>query len=193
MTIFKSVLFKCVLCLLVIAAVAGALLSSLNDLLYVSDAERTMRAIRKIYGEEKQSEKILDENDAEIDYDFGNISKIYKIENDLLFYATGYEGYKNGTVSLWIKTVSEDENFKIDKVVLGNSEKQTLMSKLTGDFYKDFVTDDIEILYEEEKYFGAKADAKNPNPVTGATYSATAACNAVNCVIKYLGEFGGEK
>ena len=51
---FKSAWFKCTLVLLVIAVVSGSLISILSNVLYVSDEERTARAIKKIYGQEKE-------------------------------------------------------------------------------------------------------------------------------------------
>ena len=48
----KSKSFKCILVLLCIALVSGALLAILNDVLAVSDEERVMRTIKKIYGKE---------------------------------------------------------------------------------------------------------------------------------------------
>ena len=202
MAFFKTTWFKCIACLLRIAVISGALLAALNDLLYVSPETRTARAISKIYGEEKLYFTILD-TDALIDggdelkqnpieYDgVGRIDKIYEIDDDLLFRTTGYKGYKNGTVTLWIRTAGNGETYSIEKVLLETSEKHTLMSKLSGGFYDEFCLTDVTETYKNGRYFSAEdKSAENYNPVSGATYSATAAANAVNCVIRYL---GGEK
>ena len=206
MKFFNSLWFKCIACLLLIAIVSGALLSVLSDVWYVSSEERTSRAIKKIYGEIVDYSIVLDtdrkidgsdEYFSVIEYDgMGKIDKIYDIGGNLLFFSTGYKGYKNGTVSIWVNAKMTDSGYAIDKIVLGGSEKQTLMSKLTADYYNGFITEDVEILYLEDKYFSAKAGEVNANPVSGATYSATAGANAVNCVIKYIGEKnkqGGDK
>ena len=200
MNVLKSTWFKCITCLLLIAVISGALLSVLNDVLYVSPEMRTARAIENIYGEKKIYYVILDtdemtvggneDKNLPIEYDgVGRINKIYEIDNgDMLFQATGYHGYKNGTITLWIKAAKNGEVYSIDKVLLETSEKQTLMSKLTGDYYDKFKLNDITEAYKAGNFFSAtEKDAENYNPVSGATYSATAAANAVNCVIKYLG------
>lgn len=199
---FKFIWFRCISCLLIIAVVSGALLSALNSLLFVSPETRTARAIGKIYGEEKAYYTILDPDalvdggdestQQPIEYDgAGKINKIYEIDGDLLFQTTGYKGYKNGTITLWVKTVKDGEKYSIDRVLLETSEKQTLMSKLSGGFYDGFCLTDVTAAYNGGDFFSATdKNAENYNPVSGATYSATAAANAVNCVIRYL---GGEK
>ena len=191
MNILKSPWFKCITCLFLIAVISGALLALLNDVLAVSPEMRTSRAITKIYGEEKEYATVLDvDNGYEpIIYDgVGSVNKVYSVSGDLLFQTTGYQGYKNGTITLWIKTIKTNEKYSIDKILLQSFEKQTLMSKLTGEYYGKFNLMDVTETYASGNLFSAtNNNAKNYNPVSGATYSATAACNAVNCVIKYLG------
>ena len=174
---------------------SGSSITILADLLYVSPETRTARAITKIYGEEKEYATVLDvdSGNAEINKPIifdgvGSVNKVYSVSGDLLFQTTGYRGYKNGTVTLWIKALKTNENYLIDKVLLETSEKQTLMSKLTGEFYGGFNLTDVTEAYDSGSLFSAtEKTAENYNPVSGATYSATAAANAVNCVIKYLG------
>lgn len=190
--ITKNVWFRCIFTLLIIAVISGGLLSVLNDVLYVSSEERMERAIAKIYGEKVTvDEVVLDaaSDDKKITYDFGTINKIYKIDSDLLFQTTGFKGYKNGTVTLWVKATEESGIYSINKVVLENYTKQTLMSKFGGEYYERFKLDDVTAAYKNgEGMFSSGTDAENKNPNTGATYTATAHCNAVNCVLKYLGE-----
>ena len=182
MKILKSPWFKCIACLLAIAVISGALISTLSGLWKVTPEMRTARAITKIYGAEMEYE----DKSVEIEYEFGKINKVYVVGTDMLFQATGYKGYKNGTITLWIKAVKNGETYSIDKVLLETFEKQTLMGKLTDDFYGRFKLTDVTESYSNGQYFNTGV-----NPVSGATYSATAACNAVNCVIKYFGENGG--
>ena len=187
---FKNDWFKCITVLLIIAVVLSGTLALLNDLLYVSSEERTGRAIKKIYGEDKNFtiELDVDRGDNAIIYEnVGSINKKYIVENDLLFQVTGYNGYKNGTITLWVKVVKTSENKSIiDKVILESYDKQTLMSKFSDDYYKVFyvdVTNNYQTLFTPSE---KTSDKYAPN--TGATMSATAACNAVNCVLLYMGE-----
>lgn len=193
MKFFKTIWFKCIACLLILMLFSGSSITILADLLFVSPEMRTARAIKKIYGEEKEYTVILDaDKENPIEYDgVGEINKIYDVSGDMLFQSTGYHGYKDGTITLWIKAVKYGNGYAVDKVLLETYEKQTLMGKLSGDFYDRFKIADITETYANETFFSAKdKTAENYNPVSGATYSATAACNAVNCVIRYL---GGEK
>ena len=196
---FSSTWFRCTAVLLSLVIVLGGGLAILNDVLYVDPAERTARAIKKIYGTEKEYTILLDVEDAtrtdvslkftdETGKDIGEISKIYKIDNDMLFKSTGSNGYKGGTITLWIKVVTDqNQNKFIDKIVLESFEKQTLMSKLDGSFYSKFYVD-VTKAYKEGTLFNSTNDNSSlVNPITGATKSAYAACCAVNCVIEYLG------
>ncbi len=197
---FKSIWFKCIACLLAIALVSGGLLTILSNLLYVSPEERTERAMAKIYGSAVAiNEIIVDVDGADetkkqpIVSAYGELQKIYMVNAsetsyDLVFQAEGYNGYKGGTITLWVKVVFENNlPVKIDKVILQSSDKQTLMSKIGGDFYNKFTLDDVTEDYKNGKMFTAdqKDTANILNPVSGATYSANAGNNAVNCVIDF--------
>lgn len=202
MSFFKSIWFKCISCLLAIALISGGLLTILSNLLYVSPEERTSRAMAKIYGApvEVSAENIILDIDSDdlsksspISSNYGKLQKIYKVNVngesfDMVFQAQGNNGYKGGTITLWVKVVFENNlPVKIDKVILQSSDKQTLMSKIGGDFYNKFTLDDITEDYKNGKMFTAnsKDTANILNPVSGATYSANAGNNAVNCVIEY--------
>ena len=116
--------------MLIISIIAGGLLTALNFLLYVSPAERSGRAIKKIYGEDKQYEVVLDcdGGDQKVVFDkVGSVNKIYKITNgevyDLLFQTTGDGGYKNGTITLWTKVAFDGTTYSIEKVILESYDK----------------------------------------------------------------------
>ncbi len=179
---YKTLAFKCIIVLLSIALICSGLLAILNDVLFVTSEERTARAIKKIYGEEKQYTEFLLSKDVDVS-EFGNIDVVYKIDNgssyDLLIKVTGNEGYKNGTITLWVQTNIKDDSAKIEKVVLESYEKQTLMSKLSQSYYDSF--DYIDGYYSSN-------NSGEKNIVSGATYSSNACCNAVNCAIKYIKE-----
>lgn len=188
--------FKCITVLLVISIVSGGLLALLNDVLYVSSQERTSRAVKKIYGESiliEDDDIVLDVDsidiakNKEIEYDFGRITKVFNVNGDLLLQTEGYQGYKNGTVTLWIRAVNNQGKFSIDKIIMESYKKQTLMSKFGDSYFSNFYLTDITQAYKENKLF-APTSGENANPNSGATKSATACCNAVNCAIKYIGD-----
>lgn len=178
---FTSQAFKCIIVLLVIALIAGGLLAILNDVLSVSEEERTMRAIEKVYSEEMQYEELTFE-EKQLTNDYGSLSKVYLLENgNYLVQATGGNGYKGGTITVWVVLKADaDGNFGgIEKVVLESYEKQTLMSKLTYDVYSahnDEVTGDV--------YFTTGGDGIKV-VVSGATYSTNALNNAVDCALRF--------
>ena len=62
------------------------------------------------------------------------------------------------------------------------------MSKLGGEYYGKFNITDVTDAYRSGKLFSATDEDKNYNAVSGATFSATAGNNAVNCVLKYLSD-----
>lgn len=179
----KNIWFRCIAVLLVISLISGGLLAILNDVLSVSSDERTSRAIKKIYGETVSFETVLDvdHGGTAIEYDKGKIEKIFKIGEDTLFRSTGYNGYKNGTITLWVKITMNNGTYKIDKVVLESYEKQTLMSKLNNGYYDNFLKDVTTTYFTIDTGSGEYS-----NPVSGASKSATAGVNAVNCVIEYV-------
>ena len=157
---FKSDWFKCVLFLLILSVILCGTLAILNDALSVSSEERTLRALNKIYDREVEFTTSLDidAGDDAIVNQYGQIEKIYKVENDLVFKSVGFNGYKNGTITLWIKVVKENGNFIINRIVQDGFTKQTLMSKFTSDYYDNFLID-VTDAYENATYvssFGEK-------------------------------------
>lgn len=189
--IFSNIWFRCIFVLLIIILMSGGLIAILSDLLYVSAEERTKRALVKIYGEEKTYSVVLDVDggDQAADYEKGKIEKIYLVGKDsdaddtydYVFKSTGNEGYKYGTITVWVKVSVNGTKKEISKVVLESYTKQTLMSKLGDGYYTAFLND------VTGGYFTADKNAEgNKNVVTGATKSATAGVNAVNCVIAWL-------
>lgn len=180
---FTSQAFKCIIVLLVIALVAGGLLAILNDVLYVTEEERTMRAIEKVYGQEMNYSE-LEYSQDQLTNSYGSLSKVYSLENgNYLVQSTGGEGYKGGTITVWVVLTVKDGAFGgIEKVVLESYEKQTLMSKLSYDVYSahnDEITGDV--------YFTTSGDGIKVL-ISGATYSTNALNNAVDCALKFARE-----
>jgi Na+-translocating ferredoxin:NAD+ oxidoreductase RnfG subunit len=168
---FKSKSFKCVLVLLCIALVAGALLSICNDLLGVSEEERVGRTIKGIYGKQVSYTVVNTDYTTEN----GSIDKVYYLaDGNYLIKATGKGGYKMGTVTVWLVAKFSDGAFAgIGSVSVADYEKQTLMSKITSSFM--------------DKYTGLPEEGeKYDTVVSGATYSSTAINNAVNTAVAYV-------
>ena len=66
-----------VIVLLAIALVSGLLLSVLNDILYISDEERTARDLSKVYQSESFTQLTIDENFKSKD-EYGEIVYVYQ-------------------------------------------------------------------------------------------------------------------
>lgn len=168
----KSKAFKCILVLLVIALISGGLLAILNDVLHVSDDERVQRTISKIYGKSVGYELV---ENVDFSTETGSIDKVYELEDgNMLIQATGKQGYKNGTISIWA-VVKYDNNgtFKaLENVQVASYTNQTLMSKYTSS--------------ELENYVVNEANGLSNYIVSGATYSSKAMNNAVNCIMAYV-------
>ena len=183
---FEKGSLKCVIVLLVLMLVSGGLLSILNDLLYVSEAEALQRALTKIYGTEVTatlSDEEITNNDTSI------INKIYNIEDDgnKLFNVTGLKGYK-GSITLWVVVKYEnDKAVGISKVVLDTFKGETRMGDFKQSFYNGY-TDITKDWLNGTGVFASKPQSSNDvqNIVTGATYSSNAANNAVNGVLAHL-------
>ena len=190
---------KSVFTLTIIAVILSGILAILNSVLFVTPEERTMRAIKKIYKEEKEITAELKIEES-FDSEFGEILTIYKIagENgdyDLLFKSKGEHGYKGGSITCWIQVKVSSGSKSSEKIVVEAYDKQTLMSKVTSAFWGEMcvdITDDYkEWFYSNPKDsdFTAKYPDAKLNPISNATKSATAGANAVNCVIEYVNEY----
>ncbi len=207
--LFKSVWFRCIATLLVIILFSGVSISVLSDILYVSPQERTDRGIIKVYGslvdyktvfdidnEKFNDDTLTDEQKNSIIYDTGRINKIYTVGDtssdsyEYLFQSIGYNGFKNGTVTVWVKVLYTSGTYSITQVLLESNKNQSLINNLGGDYYANFELEDVTVAWKNKQFFTANKNDKsavNYNPVSGATYSANAGNNAVNCVINYIG------
>ncbi len=201
MKLFKNVWFRCITTLLLIIVLSGSSIAVLSDVLYVSPEERTQRGITKVYGKLVDYETVYDvdsdvytfENLTKTQQELvkqenGEITKIYTVGNDeVLFQSVGFDGFKNGTVTLWVRVKINGDKNSIEQVVLESNKAQSLIGNLKPTYYKNFELEDVTQAWKNGELFVTKGDG-NLNPVAGATYSANAGNNAVNCVIKYVGE-----
>ena len=189
---FRSKTFLCIVVLLCIALVAGATLSIMNDLLFVDDAERVARTVKNIYGTQIDYETVYDVEEEmqkapadQVYYRYegrdrkgatvelgGHIDNVYLLaDGNYLIKATGFQGYKQGSVSVWcVARFAAGKFVKIDSVSVAEYEKQTLMSKFT------------KSLLAGDDYVG---DSQFNHVESGASYSSDALNNALNAVLAY--------
>ena len=193
---FRSKTFLCIVVLLCIALVAGATLSIMNDLLYVDDAERVARTVKNIYGSaidyvtvydlEEEMQK-PEQNQVFYNYEGrdrkgavvelgGSIDNVYLLaDGNYLIKATGMQGYKQGSVSVWCVAHFKDGSFDcIDSVSVAEYDKQTLMSKFTKNVLSGYSGSDQFTRVE-----------------SGASYSSDALNNALNAVLAYASSLEG--
>ncbi len=183
----KSKTFRCILVLLCIALVAGGLLSILHDVLNVSDDEKTQRAIETVYGQPMDFTDLSQSLSDNSNNDYGTVDSLYLLaDGNYLMKVTGIDGYKKGTITLYIVAeFSQGEFVGLKKVVLESYEKQTLMSQFTSKFYEVYSENDTYIV--EGGYFSTSSNGEDiQNLSSGATYSSNAVNNAVNCGLFYI-------
>lgn len=182
----KGRAFRSIVILTVIALCSGLLLAICNDLLAVSDTERTQRAIKEVYGKMVKYEDYDLKEENKIN-EFGTIDTVYLLEDgNYLIKSTGKDGYKNGTVTCWVAfEFNSGDLKKIKKVVLDSYDKQTLMSQFGSSFYKKFASADV--VTDKTKYFTTENNNGDAtNIVAGATYSSTAIDNSVNSALYFV-------
>lgn len=184
----KSKTFKCIIVLLAIALVAGGLLAILNDVLYISPEEQLQNAISKIYGTQIGYE-VVNVEAADATNEYGTVDSVYSLEDgNYLIKATGINGYKNGTVTVWLVAGFSDGNFNgINSVTLESYEKQTAMTSLTSQFLNAYanIENNDDVLSGD--YFSTTFGEDDIQNVTsGATKSSNAYNNAVNASLYYI-------
>lgn len=190
---FKSTAFKSVCVLLVIVLVAGALLAILNDVLYVTPAERRNRVFAKIYGGDvTEKEILLGDDSGGISYSSGSVSQAYLMsDGSYAVQATGNGGFSNGTVTVWVifNCTGSIENGDlalegIDKVVYESNVNQSYIGRFTDENYNLFTLYNGEL--REGLYFGD--DIAVVKTGASAPFTFGALTNAVNAALRYLRE-----
>ena len=188
----KSTAFKCILVLLAIALVAGGLLSILNDLLNVSEAEKKQRVISKYYSDPTVTAQTVELSDEEKTNEFGSIEVVYLLsDGNLIVNAAGLNGYKNEMVKAWvIINESEGEFAGVQSVVADTSAnaKQSLMGNLSSAFFAAYAAHDDELV--GGTYFTHEQSAQGIYSLaTGATHTSEGMNNAVNAAVYFAKNF----
>lgn len=179
----KNTAFKAVIVLVLIGAILGALLGVLNDVLFVSPEERTMRIIKTFYDGQEVSYTTIDLTEENSTNQYGTIKTVYFMQNgDYLIKSTGNEGFHGGTVTMWLLVAFEGGQFKeFTKVKYAESDGQTLMSNFSTEYYDAYVGGDIK-----NGYFTVQTGNTNTHFVAGTTKSSNAINNAVNSAYNYI-------
>lgn len=179
----KSTALKSVMVLVIIGAILGGLLAVLNDLLYVSSEERTMRIIKNFYEGEERDFTVLEILPDDAVNQFGTVDIVYKIsDGNYLIKTTGKYGFHEGTVTMWLLARFDNGAFvEFLKVKYAENKGQTLMSNFSDEFYDVYVGGDIK-----NGYFTVDKTQQNSNVIAGTTKSSIAINNAVNCAYYYI-------
>ncbi|MGN1077505.1 MAG: hypothetical protein ACI4ST_03235 [Candidatus Gallimonas sp.] len=190
---FKSTAFKSVSVLLAIVLIAGALLAILNDVLYVTPAERRNRVFAKIYGGNvTEREVLLGENDDPISYPSGTVSQAYFMsDGSYAVQATGKGGFSGGSITVWVifSCAGDRENGNlalegIEKVVYESNVNQSYINRFTSENYNVFTLHDGEL--KEGLYFGDDIEVIKTG--ASAPFTFAALTNAVNASLRYFRE-----
>lgn len=131
-----------VIVLLAIALVSGLLLSVLNDILYISDEERTARDLSKVYQSESFTQLTIDENFKSKD-EYGEIVYVYQAADGAYVIKTiGTMGYKGKSeIVMAIK-----DNTIVNMIVSsfgGDDKTTTIKDKYLAQYYGMEVTNDL--------------------------------------------------
>lgn len=166
-----------VLVLMVIALVSGGLLAILNDLLFVSEEERTARSLNKVYASESFTELEIDADYAS-NADYGEIVYLYEAaDGTIIISARGQKGWKGR--SEIVMAVNNGTIVNMIVSTYGGDDKKT-----SADYLKQYtgmqVTADLK--------FTVSGEAGAVDVSSGASAKATmgSICSAANMAVYYL-------
>ena len=194
---FKSSAFKSIAVLMCIVIVCGGIIAVCNGLFYVSDEEKLLRAIGKIFGKTPEFIAELKLTDEQKTNEYGNIEQAFFIKSDgnnLFIKATGKSEFASGSVTTWVAVTAGECNYTdslesavitgIGKVRYEDDERQTLMSKFDDKYYAQFSNNNASIA--AGGYFTASGGSGIASPpVASATYSSKAIVGSVNAALCY--------
>lgn len=206
---FRSNSFKCIVVLLAIALVCGAVLAFCNDLFYVSSEEMFARSMVKIYDGDasKLVDKITSDDDIRT-YTFYNCSAVVvdaQVSPDgktWLVQSRGDKcGYQGGSVTLWVSMKVENGALAgINKVIVdGYDSSQTLIGQINEAFLATYASDDYKDIVTGGGHFNNvrmskdEVTSENEIVVSGATWTSKAVNAAVNGAMDYVRETAGEE
>ncbi len=178
---FKSVSFKCIVVLLIIALVSGIFLTFCNALFTVSDTERLERALGKLYTDgETVSNPVELEVDESISVDDAEIENVYEITSisgEYVLKVTGAGGFSGGSVTCYIRVYVGSSSCEVKKISISSNVGQSYIAKVGSD--------DLEALINQQSDSGFTKFSTD-GITCGATYSLTAISNATNAALTYM-------
>lgn len=168
-----------VLVLVVIALVSGGLLAILNDLLYVSDEERTARSLNKVYASESFTELEIDADYA-LSADYGEIVYLYEAaDGTIIISARGQKGWKGQS-----EIVMAVNNGTIVNMIVSTYGGDDKTTSIDADYLKQYtgmqVTADLKFTVSGE------AGAVDVSSGASATHTMGSICSAANMAVYYL-------
>ena len=182
--------FKIFIVLLAIALVSGVLLAVCSDLLFISDAERTERGLKKIYPQATSFTDITPEGGYKYEA-FGEIMSVFQADDGTyIVLSKGLSGYK-GRSEVFIAVSTEGILTNIIISSYGGDDKTTSINKKYLD--NSYVGKNLNTIgYFHVDKGGSPVAEGNVDVTSGATSRATmySVCSAVNMSIYYLKDIG---
>ena len=168
-----------VLVLVVIALVSGGLLAILNDLLFVSEEERTNRSLNKVYASESFTELEIDADYAS-NADYGEIVYLYEAaDGTIIISAKGQKGWKGQS-----EIVMAVNNGTIVNMIVSTYGGDDKATSIDADYLKQYtgmqVTADLKFTVSGE------AGAVDVSSGASATHTMGSICSAANMAVYYL-------
>lgn len=168
-----------VLVLVVIALVSGGLLAILNDLLFVSEEERTNRSLNKVYASESFTELEIDADYAS-NADYGEIVYLYEAaDGTIIISARGQKGWKGQS-----EIVMAVNNGTIVNMIVSTYGGDDKTTSIDADYLKQYtgmqVTADLKFTVSGE------AGAVDVSSGASATHTMGSICSAANMAVYYL-------
>lgn len=168
-----------VLVLVVIALVSGGLLAILNDLLFVSEEERTNRSLNKVYASESFTELEIDADYAS-NAAYGEIVYLYEAaDGTIIISARGQKGWKGQS-----EIVMAVNNGTIVNMIVGDYGGDDKTTSIDADYLKQYtgmqVTADLKFTVSGE------AGAVDVSSGASATHTMGSICSAANMAVYYL-------
>ena len=204
----RSNSFRCIVVLLVITIVCGAILALCNDLFFVSDREMFERSMTKIYdGDASQLVDLIPDDAEEITYTTYDCEAVildaHKSPDGKtwLVQSKGNKcGYQNGSVTLWLNmSVENGQLTAINKIIVDSydssqtligSISETYLAQYSSEQYHDVVTGGGH--FSNVKMSAEETTDANEIVAAGATYTSKAVNAAVNGAMDYVREFAKE-